>query len=138
VERYVAGSSCGGPNPPPARHNPRDLFSVFLRSDNSHEIQGPAIDSALRGQPFQRICLTLDFVSVQTTVDNGEVYSRCALAQTQFMKDEGIVGVLVKTMDFGVEAATDIDIADLTLWHGYSDCRGTGQKRKRYPSAFVL
>ena len=54
---------------------------------------------------------------MHTAVDHGKVNSGDALTQPQFVKNQGVIFMLMKTTNLGIQATPDINVSDLR--HAY-------------------
>ena len=72
---------------------------------------------SLTWKTVERISFALDLIPMHTAVDHGKVNSGDALTQPQFVKNQGVIFMLMKTTNLGIQATPDINVSDLR--HGY-------------------
>jgi hypothetical protein len=90
---------------------------MLLRSDDGYKVQGAAIDEKLTWKTVERISFALDLIPMHTAVDHGEINSGDALTQSQFVKNQGVILMLMKTTHLGIQATPDINVSDLRHWY---------------------
>ncbi|MFZ0139106.1 MAG: hypothetical protein WAK89_18715 [Candidatus Sulfotelmatobacter sp.] len=80
------------------------------RSDDGHEIQGAVVDVYLTGKPCEGVALTLYLIAVDASVHDGNIHSRNALAEAEFLNYAGVRFAKMKTCILS-QLPADIDVA---------------------------
>lgn len=99
-----------GPNSPPRRDDFPDFIHMRRRSDDGHEIQGAVVDVYLTGKPCEGVALTLYLIAVDASVHDGNIHSRNALAEAEFLNYAGVRFAKMKTCILS-QLPADIDVA---------------------------
>jgi hypothetical protein len=68
---------------------------VSTSCNDRNGVQGAIVSGLLGRQPLQGVPLALDLVSIDGSVDHGEVDPRCPLAQLELVDDQG-AGLVAK------------------------------------------
>jgi hypothetical protein len=63
---------------------------VARRCDNGHEIKRAGINLNLSGQSREGIAIAFYFIAVDGSIHDGQIYSRNALAQAEFLDYAGV------------------------------------------------
>ena len=85
---------------------------MFPGSYDGDVVEGAAVDRTLSWKSLKRVALTLDFVAVKASVDDGEIDARDALTQPEFVENQRVGLGLVTALDLRVKAAPYVDVTN--------------------------